>query len=254
MIKNSRSLDGLYPSITFIAFVLVWQYASSHGFISPSLFPPPGKIFASLLKLISNGAMASALGATLTRFTIGLISGAVIGGSLGLIMGWWPRLHTFLSPFIAALYPIPKVAIFPILMIIFGIGETSKFVAILLAAFFPMLITSLAGVQQINKVYFEVGQNYGAGNRQMLTHILLPGSLPSLLAGLRLAGNMAFVITLSVEIISAKAGLGVLLWFGWQTFRVSEIYAVLIVISLLGLTFNYLLELITKALIPWIGE
>ena len=139
-------------------------------------------------------------------------------------------------------------------MILFGIGEGSKFVAILLAAFFPMLITSLAGVQQINNVYFEVGKNYGASKRQVLTHILLPGSLPSLLAGLRLAGNTAFVITITVEIVAARSGLGVLLWFGWQTFRVSDLYAVLVVISLLGILFNLLLERLTQRFVPWLGE
>jgi NitT/TauT family transport system permease protein len=136
-------------------------------------------------------------------------------------------------------------------MIIFGLGEGSKFVAIALSAFFPMLVTSIAGVHQINKVYFEVGKNYGARGLQVLTHILLPGSLPSLLAGLRLSTNMAFVIAISVEIVSARTGLGVLLWFGWQTFRVSELYAVLVTISLLGIIFNYLLEKLTQAITPW---
>ncbi|MCK5342162.1 MAG: ABC transporter permease subunit, partial [Candidatus Heimdallarchaeota archaeon] len=165
-----------------------------------------------------------------------------------------PNLYAFLAPFIAALYPIPKIAIFPLLMIIFGIGEGSKFAAIFLSAFFPMLLTSLAGVQQINKIYFEVGKNYGVRNWKVFTHILFPGSLPSILAGLRLAANVSFIISISVEIISATSGLGVLLWFAWQTFRVNELYAVLVVISLLGIIINYLFELMTNYFVPWLGE
>lgn len=254
MIEQHKSTSKLYPVIVFIVFLLVWELVAGAGLISSTFFPPPTKIWDSLLKLIGNGELISAISATLLRFLLGLIGGAMIGALFGLMMGWWPSLHAFLAPFIAAIYPIPKIAMFPILMIIFGIGEGSKFVAILLAAFFPMLITSLAGVQQINKVYFEVGQNYGAHGRQVLTQILLPGSLPSLLAGLRLSTNMAFVIAISVEIVSAKTGLGVLLWFGWQTFRVSELYAVLVVISLFGITFNYLLERLTQVFVPWMGE
>lgn len=254
MTEQPTSTFRYLPAITFTVFLLVWEVTANAGMISTSFFPPPTKIWMSLLKLIGNGELASALQATLFRFLTGLLCGAIAGALLGLAMGWWPRLHAFLSPFVAAIYPIPKTAIFPILMIIFGIGEGSKFVAILMAAFFPMLITSLAGVHQINKVYFEVGKNYGARGHHVLTHILLPGSLPSLLAGLRLSTNMAFVISISVEIVSARTGLGVLLWFGWQTFRVSEIYAVLVVISLLGITINYLMDRLTKTLIPWMGE
>lgn len=254
MTEQHKSTSRLFSAITFAAFLLIWELAARAGWISSTFFPPPTKIWDAILKLIGNGEMASALGATLLRFAVGLISGSLMGALLGLMMGWWPRLQVFLDPFIAAVYPIPKIAIFPLLMIIFGLGEGSKFVAILLAAFFPMLVTSLAGVQQINKVYFEVGQNYGARGWQVLTHILLPGSLPSLMTGLRLSTNMAFVIAISVEVISAKTGLGVLLWFGWQTFRVNELYAVLVVISLLGIVLNYLLERLTQGLIPWMGE
>ena len=124
----------------------------------------------------------------------------------------------------------------------------------ILGAFFPMLITTLAGVRQINQIYFEVGQNYGVRGRKIFTHILLPGSLPSILAGLRLAVNTGFVLAISVEVIAARNGLGVLLWFSWQTFRVSELYAVLIVISLLGVILNYLLDRTTHQLIPWMGK
>lgn len=251
---RKRSTSKFLAALTFVVFLVIWELAAQAGWISVTFFPPPTKIWQALLKLGSNGEMAEAIGATLARFFAGLLSGSLIGGLIGLMMGWWPRLHDFLDPFVAATYPIPKIAVFPILMIVFGIGEGSKFVAIFLAAFFPMLITSLAGVQQINKVYFEVGQNYGARGHQILTRILLPGSLPSLLAGLRLSTNMAFVIAISVEIVSAKSGLGVLLWFAWQTFRVNELYAVLVVISLLGIAFKFLMEQLTRSLIPWMEE
>jgi NitT/TauT family transport system permease protein len=252
--ENQKSGAGLSSAIAFAIFLLIWELAARAGWISSTFFPPPTKIWVALVKLIGNGAMASAIAATLFRFSMGLISGSSLGALLGLLMGRSPRMNAFLNPFIAAIYPIPKIAIFPILMVIFGIGEGSKFAAIFLAAFFPMLITSLAGVRQINKVYFEVGQNYGARGRQVLTHILLPGSLPSLIAGLRLATNMAFVITITVEIITAKTGLGVLMWFGWQTLRASELYAVLVVVSLLGVGFNALLDGLTKVFVPWLGE
>ena len=254
MIDRRLPAIRLGSIIAFILFLCAWQLAAQAGLISATFFPAPSRIWTSLLKLANSGDLATAMGATLLRFGIGLLAGSVLGALLGLLMGWWRGLRHFLDPFIAAVYPIPKIAIFPLILVIFGLGEQSKFVAIALAAFFPMLITSLAGVQQINRVYFEVGRNYGARGRQFFSRILLPGSLPSVMAGLRLSSNMAFVVTITVEIVASNTGLGVLLWFGWQTFRVSEIYAVLVVIGLVGLTISYVIDRLTRTLVPWMGE
>ncbi len=254
MLSKIRKSSFTVPFLTLIIFLILWEISAHYRIISPTFFPPPTKIWISFVRLIKNGALFEATNATLIRFLGGVICGSILGAILGLMMGWWQKLNSFLTPWIAALYPIPKIAIFPLLMIIFGIGEGSKFVAILLSAFFPMLITTLNGVNQINRIYFEVGKNYGVTGKNVFTHILFPGSLPSMLAGLKMAVNTGFIITISVEIISAKSGLGVLLWFGWQTFRVGEIYVVLVVISLLGLLINYLLEKSTRRLIPWMGE
>lgn len=240
--------------VLLLVMLTMWELSSSAGLISTTFFPPPSKILGSFLKLVRNGDLSSAIQATMSRLLSGVILGSLIGAVLGLMMGWWPRLNLYFAPWIAAIYPIPKIAVFPLLMIIFGIGEGSKFVAIFLGAFFPMLITTLAGVKQINRIYFEVGKNYGVHGRKIFTHILLPGSLPSILAGMRLAVNTGFVIAISVEVVASSNGLGVLLWFGWQTFRVSELYAVLVVISVMGITLNYLLERTTTYLVPWMGE
>jgi NitT/TauT family transport system permease protein len=254
MTTQHKTKSRIVPIVTLAIVLLLWEFGSRVGVIPAVFFPAPTKIFEALVKLTKNGDLFTAFSATMVRFLAGVICGALTGAVIGLMMGWWPKVNSFLAPWIAAFYPIPKIAIFPLLMIIFGIGEGSKFVAILLAAFFPMLIATQAGVNQISRIYFEVGQNYGVKGRQIFTHILLPGSLPSMMAGLKMATTTGFVIAISVEVISAKAGLGVLLWFGWQTFRVSELYAVLVIISLLGILMNYIIEKATARLVPWMGE
>jgi sulfonate transport system permease protein len=254
MAKGSPKYIGIISGAFLVAILALWEISARTGWISATFFPPPSKIWASFIHLFENGKLLIALRVTLLRFLVGVFIGSLAGAALGLMMGWWKRLNDFFAPWIAAIYPIPKIAIFPLLMILFGIGEGSKLVAIILGAFFPMLITTLAGVQQINRIYYEVAQNYGVRGRKVFTHVLLPGSLPSILAGLRLSVNTGFVLTISVEVISAQKGLGVLLWYGWQTFRVSELYAVLVVISVLGILLNYLVDRITPRLVPWMGE
>ena len=136
-------------------------------------------------------------------------------------------------------------------MIIFGIGEASKIVAISIAAFFPMLINCMSGVRQLNPVYFEVTQNYRASSWKTFSRVVFPGSLPLILTGTRLAINMAMVISIAVELLAAKEGLGVIIWFSWQTLRIEELYASLVVIALLGISINLFLQYLSKRLTPW---
>lgn len=244
----------LLPFIIFIILLAAWELGSHYGVISTIFFPSPSKIWDGFLKLSLDRGLFSAMTTTLLRFLAGLMSGAFFGAALGLAMGWNSSLNAFFSPYIAALYPIPKIAIFPLLMVVFGVGEGSNFVSIFLGAFFPMLISTLSGVKQINRIYFDVGKNYGVDGKKVFSHILIPGSMPSIMAGLRLAANVGFIVTISVEIISARNGLGVLLWFAWQTFRVNELYAVLVMIAIVGITLSYVIDQTTVRLMPWFPQ
>jgi len=242
-------------STIFTASVLIlWEWLSRAGYISRLFFPAPSTILATLIQMITSGKIFPHLTATLLRLTLGFLIGALAGLMLGLGMGWSQRLRMIVDPIIAALHPIPKIAIFPLIMIIFGIGEASKIVAISIAAFFPMLINCMAGVRQLNPVYFEVTHNYGASPWKTFSRVVVPGSLPSILTGVRLAINMAMVIAIAVELLSAKEGLGVIIWFSWQTLRIEDLYASLIVIGLLGLGINLSLQYLSRRLVPWTEE
>jgi len=204
--------------------------------------------------MITTGDMVLNLIASLERICWGSIVGIVPGVAIGLAMGWSPRIRKLVDPFIAAIHPIPKIAIFPLIMIVFGIGEISKIVAISISAFFPMLINSMAGVRQLNPIYFEVAKNYGSTRWKTFTRIVFPGSLPMILTGVRLAINMALIITVSVEMLSAQLGLGVLIWFAWETLRTQDLYATLIVIAAVGLALNFLLQEAAVFLTRWHGR
>jgi len=119
------------------------------------------------------------------------------------------------------------------------------------AVFFPMLINTMAGVRQISPIYFEVAKNYGASLFKVLTRVVVPGSLPLVLTGTRLALNTALVLTIAVEVVAAQEGLGEMIWFAWQTLRTEELYATLIVIAALGISFNLILQRLTARLVPW---
>lgn len=258
-VKEDPCLFGLiweeWLTVLIIFLVVIaWELGVYVGWLSSLFFPPPSVIVATFIRLIINNKLVDNTGITLWRVFLGLILGGIPGLILGLIMGWSHRLYRLINPFVAATHPIPKIAILPLIMIIFGIGESSKVVVIALTAFFPMLINTAAGVQQINPIHFEVAKNYGANLTKIFTRVIFPGSLPLMLTGLRLSLNFALLVAIAVELVSAQKGLGAMIWLAWQTLRTEELYVSLVVTSTLGILFNFFLQRLAVYLVPWKTE
>jgi NitT/TauT family transport system permease protein len=242
------------PLAIAAALLLAWEVAARAGWVPALFFPAPSTIARTTVKLGLQGTLLQNTGITLLRITLGVLIGGSLGALLGLVMGMSRPLRRVVEPFVSAAHPIPKVAIFPLILIMFGVGESSKVAVVALAAFFPMLISTMNGVSQIQSIYFEVARNYGAGRRQEFTRVVLPGSLPSMLTGLLLALNIALLLCIAVEMISASQGLGAMIWMSWQTLRTEELYAALLVIVVLGISFNVLFHRLLRRLVPWQPE
>jgi ABC-type nitrate/sulfonate/bicarbonate transport system permease component len=241
-----------WPSIVGLIVILTaWEIAAALGWIKVLFFPPPSQIMRALLNLLANGELLSHIAATLLRLAQGFMLGALPGLLMGLLMGWSMRLRRLIDPFVAAFHSIPKIAMLPLALVIFGIGEAPKIVLIAISSFFPMLISVMVGVQRIQPVYYEVAQNYGARRLAVIQHVLLPASLPEVMAGVRLGLNTALVITIALEMIASNNGLGDLIWLAWQTMRVDRLYATLLSIALLGVGISGLIHGFAAILIPW---
>ena len=246
--------ESLVTVLIIFLIAIAWELSVSLGWLSSLFFPPPSVILSTLIRLILNHKLVDNTGITLWRVFLGLVLGGVPGLILGLAMGWSPRLYRLINPFVAATHPLPKIAILPLIMIIFGIGESSKVIVIALATFFPLLINTAAGVQQISPIHFEVAKNYGANLTQIFTHVIFPGSLPLILTGLRLSLNLALLVSIAVELVSAQKGLGAMIWLAWQTLRTEELYVSLVMTALLGIFFNVFLQRMAVTLAPWKTE
>jgi ABC-type nitrate/sulfonate/bicarbonate transport system permease component len=241
----------LVPIVVAAGLLLVWEVLARSGVLKPVLFSSPMVIGRTLVASFASGEMTIHVIATLTRTLAGLALGAIPGLLLGLAMGWSGGLRRALDPIFAALHPIPKIAILPLLMIFLGIGEASRIAVAAVAAFFPMLINTMAGVRAINPIYFEVAQNYGASKYHLFRRVVLPASLPLVFSGLRLAANVTLLVTIAAEIVMADRGLGAQVWLAWETLRVELLYATLVVIASLGIALTGGLRLIRRAAVPW---
>lgn len=245
------SAERLGPLLIVAALLAAWEAATWGGLLSVTFFPAPSTVFAALARLLGAGAVHGHVGVTLGRTLASFAIGGGAGLLLGLGMGAWPRLHRLLDPLVALAHPLPKIAMLPLILVVFGIGEASKVALGALGAFFPMLINTVAGVKQIPPTYFEVARSYGAGRSSLFTRVVVPGSLPLVFAGTRLSLNVALMLVIAGELLVAQRGLGQALWFSWQTMRIAEVYAWLFVTAALGLGLNLLLNVLSRRAMPW---
>ena len=255
MIACSRRQQVVYGGVLPLAVIVLlfatWETLSRAGLISQLFFPPPSTIVRHTLGKLGDGTLLVHLQPTLFRLLTGFFIGSGVGMLVGLGMGCSRRLRAVLDPLVAAVHPIPKIAVFPLIMIIFGIGETSKTVVVAVACFFPLCINSLAGVRNIHPVHFEVARNYRSGAFRLFRRVVLPGSLPMILAGTRLALNLALILTTAVELVAADKGLGAMIWLAWETLRIEDLYAAIFTVSLLGISFNVIVHGLNRFLLPW---
>jgi len=234
-----------------VSLLLLWEVTARAGWLTQLFFPAPSVVVQTLIRLMASGELPRHLGISLQRIGQGFLLGAIPGLVLGLTMGWIRPVRLLLDPLISAFFTVPRLALFPLLMMIFGVGEASKIVIIAIGVFFPTLINSVAGVRAIHEVHFEVARSYGARPWSIFTRVVLPGSLPLIFAGLRLSLGLALLLVIGIEFISARTGLGAFLWFAWETFKTEHVYVGMLVAALLGAGIAAVLRLAEHRLLPW---
>ena len=241
----------LVPAGLFVVMLVAWELLVLAGVVDALLFPPPSRILESAGELTANGVLPGHIAATVLRVLAAVILGAGLGTLLGVAMGSSHRLRSVLDPIIGALHPVPKIAILPLIMVVFGIGDVSLVIVIATGAFFPMLINTMSGVHQINPTYLDIARLHGVGGLRKMRRITLPAAGPSMMAGLRLSLNTALLITVAVEMIAARTGLGSMIWLSWSTLRTEHIYVAIAVTIAFGLAVNGLLSWMTRRTLPW---
>ncbi|HEX8617954.1 MAG TPA: ABC transporter permease subunit [Thermoanaerobaculia bacterium] len=247
-IANAR--DRAVAAAIALLLAGLWEAAARLGWIDAHLFPAPSRIAVELVALMRNELADSVL-ITVCRLLAGLLLGVVPGVAFGLAAGSMPRLLRIVDPFIAAIHPLPKIVLFPLFIIIFGIGEWAKVSSIALTVFFPSMINSAAGARQISPLYLEVIRNYGGGKAAAFRHVILPGSLPMILNGIRVAVNLGLLVTIAMEFTVVSPGIGSIIWLALQTMRIEQLYAGIVIISLIGIIMNMPVQWLLRRTAEW---
>lgn len=234
-----------------VVMLMLWELCSRTHIIDSRFFPPPTAIIATFFQLLISGDLFTNLEVSFVRIIGGFLLGAIPGILLGLLMGLYRPVKYFFSPIIMALMPIPTLALMPIILIIFGLGDFSKMVTIAGSVFFPVVINTAAGVANIDPIFIDVAKNYGARPRDFFFKIALPGALPVMLEGIQMGQAIALLTIVAAEMVGAQSGIGYLIWISYKAFLLKDMYVGLILISFFGYLFSIILRGIRGRLIPW---
>jgi len=237
-----------------VALLVLWQVLSWLNLLDARFIPSPLTIFEGAVVLIRTGELWTHLSVSLLRLAGGFVLGSIPGIALGLVMGLSRYVRAALDPLVAATYPVPKIALLPLIMLYFGIGEASKIVIIAIAVVYLVLINTMVGVMTIDPVYFDVAKSYNAPWWKLFTRVIIPGALPLIFAGLRLSLGVSLIVIVSAEFVAAKAGIGYLIWSSWETLVIENMFVGIIVITVLGVLTTFVLKELERVLIPWRRE
>jgi NitT/TauT family transport system permease protein len=234
-----------------IVILALWELLSRTERLDSRFFPAPTSIADTFWEELADGRLLSNAGATMQRVAVGYAMGAIPAILLGLTLGLFKRPRQLLGPIFAALYPVPKIAIFPLLLLIFGIGNMSKYVAIAIGVFFLVFYNTLGGVMQVPRIYIDVARNAGASRFQLFRTVAFPCALPNVFIGFRLAAATSFIVVAAVEFVGSRNGIGYYIWASWQTFAVSKMYVGIVVIATMGYLTTVLIEQAERRTVPW---
>ena len=243
-------------ALAILLFLAIWTAVSlGNAYIwksfNPILLPSPVAVLKAGIDLAASGELQRDIIASLSRVLQGFSIAAVLGVVVGLAVGTWRLLEKLVEPMIELLRPIPPLAFLPMMVLWFGIGETSKIAFIAYAAFFPVFTTTVEGIKHVDPVLIRAAASLGATRTELFRYVVFPAALPGIITGLRLGFGLSFFVIVAAEFIAADSGLGYLINDARTFFMVSNMLLGAVVIGLIGFLFNILLRAAENWLLRW---
>ena len=250
--KKILSLKNVIVSIAIL--ILIWQFLFSISSYNKALFPSPKMAFDALLEMIDNGRLFENIKTSMYRFAVGYSSSVIIAVLLGLILGRIPKVFQYVNPALQLLRPISPTAWMPFIVLLFGIGDVPAIVIIFIAAFFPVLLSTVSAVGNIDPVYLKVSKNFGIKQPALTWKVIFPAAFPQIANGIHLALGTAWIFLVAGEMVGAQSGLGYQIIDARNNIRADILLATILVIGVIGILLDSILKLIEKAVMrSWGG-
>ncbi|MGF7058208.1 ABC transporter permease [Brassicibacter mesophilus] len=244
-LKDTKTINYI---LSFLIIVIVWEI---FGLIANNnIFPPVHTILMNILKDFKSQIIVHAL-FSLKRIIIGILFSLIIGVPLGIAMGYFERIDRIFSPLMYFSYPIPKIALLPIVMLVLGLGESTKIVMILLITFFPVVVNIRDDVRNMSSEVYYPMTSLGASNLQIVKEIVLPGIIPTILTSIRIGIGTAISVLFFTENFGTEYGMGYFIMDSWMRVNYIQMYSGIIVLSLIGLSFFIIIDIVENLICKW---
>jgi len=232
-------------------FLLAWEIASRTHLLNPFYFPPFSQIITKGIELFADGSIWEHMIFSLTNFSAGFAVAVAVGVLAGIPMGWYKGISRALDPLLSGIYATPLIALLPLIIMLFGLGAISKIIMTFLAAVFPVLINTMTGIANTDANLIKMSRSFGASDSTIFLKVSIPGSLPYLVSGMRVALGRALVYIVVAEQYGAAMGLGYLSSVAAQRFQIATMFVPIVIIAFLGAGLTELLKAIERRLEKW---
>ena len=240
--------------VSLVILIAVWQIAFLLSNYNSSLFPSPFQAFRALVEMVGNGTLLKNIGTSMYRFAAGYISAVIVAVIFGLVLGRLPAVFKYINPSVQLLRPISPTAWMPFIVLLFGIGDIPAIVIIFIAAFFPVLLSTVSAVGGIDPIYLKVSKNFGIKQPHIMWKVIFPAAFPQIANGIHLALGTAWVFLVAGEMVGAQSGLGYQIIDARNNIRADILLATIFVIGLIGLLLDTLLKALEKKIMKaWGG-
>ncbi|MDB0439410.1 ABC transporter permease [Clostridioides difficile] len=243
---NDKLLRLVKSVLIFFIILVLWKITNHLGIWSEYILPPPEKVYSTFLNMINDGSIFINVYASMKRVLIGFVISTIIGIPLGIFFGIYDKVYEYFKSLINFLRNTPPLALIPMLILWFGIGEESKIIIIILASFFPIFTSTLKGIRNCDSKLIEVGRVFELSKLQIIFRIIIPNAILDIAVGLKLALGYSFRAIIGAELVAASSGLGYLISDGKEMSRTDIVIVGIIVIGLLGIITDYIFLLIVK--------
>lgn len=235
----------------FVGLIALWQLVVSIGLVSPIFLPSPVRVVRALWDMAITGDLWRHVSASLVRIGYGWFIGTAFGVGVGLTIGLFTVARAVGLPLVAALFPIPKIALLPLLILWLGIGEGSKVATIALSVFFPTVIATYSGVDSVPRNLIRMAQSFNVPLWRIIVQVLVPGALAGMLAGFRISIAAALLVLVAAEMIGAQYGIGAFLILTGNMMQTDRLMAGVVVVSVLGLAMSIVVSSVERRLLRW---
>lgn len=238
-------------TIGLILFIALWELAPRAGWVNSTYLSPPSTVVAALIALLKNGALLKHLLISLQRALVGMAVAVSFGMVFGLFIGYFKRIEGYLDALFQSFRQMSAFALFPVFILLFGVGELSKTIIIFWASLWPILLNTINGVKNVDKLLVQSAKSMGASQKFIFLRVILPAAAPDIFTGIRLGGSYCVMSLVAAEMIGATSGLGYLILYSQETFNIPEMYAGIVGLAIMGLGINYVLKLIENSFNSW---